>query len=207
MRALWYSEVCRRTGRTRGGSRRRCTQLGAACRYIENTREMGALLRWRTLMARPDRDTGIVSVAFGRRCLSMAPMPTELQIAQLIAAGELPSPTSFFNSSLYALRFTGCGVAWRASRKEFVYRCPDIWLSDAMVERIRGVPVVDGHPPSGVIEPDTAIIGVVVLGFVEQEVEAELVARIVEREGQGLDIEQEVDQSQPCCWTISATST
>ena len=42
-------------------------------------------------------------------------MTTERDIALMVAAGDLPSPTVFMNNTFFACRFSGTGVAWRQS--------------------------------------------------------------------------------------------
>ncbi|MEJ0095426.1 MAG: DUF2213 domain-containing protein [Methylocella sp.] len=70
----------------------------------------------------------------------------ELDTALSVASGESPSPTRFCNSDYVALRLSGTGVAYRPSVNEYVFRDPDIWLSDEMRRRVLGLPVVIEHP-------------------------------------------------------------
>jgi hypothetical protein len=70
----------------------------------------------------------------------------ELELAEAIAAGVLPSPTPLGGSWLIAMRISGSGVAYRALLGEFCWREPAIWLTDTMCRRWLGVPVVLTHP-------------------------------------------------------------
>jgi hypothetical protein len=106
----------------------------------------------------------------------------ELDTALCVASGELPSPTKLRNSDFVALRLSGTGVAYRASIKEYVFRDPNIWLTDEMRRRFLGLPVIVEHPPSGEMTSkdfgDSAV-GLVVVTFVRDE-ELWGVARIVD---------------------------
>jgi colicin import membrane protein len=107
---------------------------------------------------------------------------TELDTALAVASGASPSPTRLRNSDYVALRLSGTGVAFRASLKEFVFRDPDIWLTDEMRRRFLGLPVVVEHPPSGEMTSrdfgDSAV-GVVVATYVRDD-ELWGVARVVD---------------------------
>ena len=78
-------------------------------------------------------------------------MINELQLAERIADGTLPSPTEFMNSWYWMLRISGTGVAWRASVGEFCLRDPALWLSEEMQRRCLGLPVVMEHPAAGIL--------------------------------------------------------
>jgi hypothetical protein len=105
---------------------------------------------------------------------------TEILVAEAMARGVLPSPTVFEGSTFYAMRFSGTGCAWRGT--EYCYRPPEIWLSDAMASRIRGVPLLFLHPPGGVLDSDEfakRVIGVVIYGFIRGE-ELWCIARVID---------------------------
>jgi hypothetical protein len=96
----------------------------------------------------------------------------ELDVARAVADGRLPSPTAFGNSKYFRLRLSGSGTAWRSKHREFVYRSASIWCSPEMIERVRGLPVIAEHPSEGTLtgpEFYRRIIGIVVLGFVEND--------------------------------------
>jgi colicin import membrane protein len=49
---------------------------------------------------------------------------TELEAAKLIAEGKLPSPYKHSNITLWAVKVTGTGMAYRTSIDEYVWRDP-----------------------------------------------------------------------------------
>jgi len=73
----------------------------------------------------------------------------ELQIAQAVAEGVLPSPTVWLNASYVSLRLSGTGVAFRRSANEFVFRDKADWCSATMLRRALGLPVCIEHPSTG----------------------------------------------------------
>jgi hypothetical protein len=95
---------------------------------------------------------------------------TELEVAKLIAAGELPSPTEFHNSRFYCMRVSGTGVAWRRRNLEFCYRSPTVWLSPEMCQRVAGLPLVEQHPDKNILDGKSfydSIVGIFIYGFVQ----------------------------------------
>jgi hypothetical protein len=105
---------------------------------------------------------------------------TEILVAEAMARGLLPSPSVFENAALYAMRFTGTGCAWRGA--EYAYRPPEVYCTDAMASRIRGVPLIAFHPPAGVLNSDEfakRVIGVVIYGYVRGE-ELWCIARVID---------------------------
>ena len=125
---------------------------------------------------------------------------TELDIARAIAAGELPSPTEFQNSQFYKMRVSGTGVAWRNAHREFCFRPPAVWLSDRMIERVRGLPVIAEHPPFRATLDGPAfherVLGICVLGFVEGS-DLMAVVRVIDKQVAAILDECSVDTS-PC---------
>jgi 8-oxo-dGTP pyrophosphatase MutT (NUDIX family) len=96
----------------------------------------------------------------------------ELQVARMIAAGELTSPHRFENMLLYAMRMSGTGVAYRQGLDEFVHRDPAIWLSEAMIDRCAGVPLIWEHPQGSVLnskEFASRVIGTTMFGYVRND--------------------------------------
>ncbi|MGC1564172.1 MAG: hypothetical protein WA820_30585, partial [Bradyrhizobium sp.] len=79
-------------------------------------------------------------------------MLNELQVAQRIADGTLPSPQQFGASWYWAIRISGTGAAWRESENEFCWREPEIWLSAEMCSRAAALPVLIDHPASGMLD-------------------------------------------------------
>ena len=77
---------------------------------------------------------------------SQAEAVTELSIAKKIASGELSSPQRYANLSLFAIRVTGTGTAYRRGADEFVYRRPENYLTPEFLERCAGLAVIFEHP-------------------------------------------------------------
>ncbi len=70
----------------------------------------------------------------------------ELEAAERVRDGALPSPYKFANVTLAALRITGTGAAYRLKDDEFVWRGPEIYLNDRFLARCNGLPVIFEHP-------------------------------------------------------------
>jgi hypothetical protein len=119
-------------------------------------------------------------------------MATELDVARGIADGTLPSPTEFYNAFYWAIRISGTGCIWRGEPvNEFAWRDESIWLSDAMVARVPGLPVTAEHPPTGTLnshEFAMRAIGTCMFGFVRDK-ELWAVARILDRQANALMLE------------------
>ena len=126
-------------------------------------------------------------------------MTNETDIARAVAEGRLPSPTTFLNSALYRMRFSGTGAAWRPSIREFCYRPPDVWLSPKMCARVAGVPVIAEHPNKATLDGKEffdRVVGVCVFGFVERD-ELWSIARIIDKRARQIIDAGEFDTS-PC---------
>jgi hypothetical protein len=88
----------------------------------------------------------------------------------MIAEGTMPSPSFHCGNAFFSLRLSGVGVAFRPSRNEFVYRPPEIWLSNEMLDRVRGLPVVVQHPPDQQLNGDELakrVIGTIIHSYIE----------------------------------------
>ena len=70
----------------------------------------------------------------------------ELQIAKMMAAGDLPSPQHYMNLALFDIRITGTGLSYRSGLDEFVWRDQSIYLNQEFLERCNGLPVIFEHP-------------------------------------------------------------
>lgn len=70
----------------------------------------------------------------------------DMEAAESVRDGELPSPTKFGEFWLFDLRVTGTGAAYRDSIDEWAHRDPAIWLSDEFVKRAASIPVIWLHP-------------------------------------------------------------
>ena len=94
----------------------------------------------------------------------------ELGIARAIVAGRLTSPQVYENISLFDIRITGTGVAFRQALDEFVMRNPEIYLNDEFLARCNGLPVIIEHPPTDVLttkEFADRIIGTVFMPYIK----------------------------------------
>jgi colicin import membrane protein len=126
------------------------------------------------------------------------PVVTELDVAKGVRDGVLASPTPFGNSQYVALRVSGTGCAYRASLKEFTWRPPEIWLSDEMIARCNGLPIIIGHPGGALMTSKDfgqRIVGIVVLAYTKDE-ELWGVARVLDETAAKL-IEQGKFDSSP----------
>ena len=108
----------------------------------------------------------------------------ELDIAKAIINGDMESPQVYGNMSLYALRITGTGVAFRdekcdsddnvIQKPEYVYRNPDNYLNQDFLDRCAGLPVIWFHPEKQVLDPQEfakRVIGSIMQAYIiDQEV-------------------------------------
>ncbi|MXV44332.1 NUDIX domain-containing protein [Saccharibacter sp. 17.LH.SD] len=66
-----------------------------------------------------------------------------------IAERKYTSPERFYNVTLFAMRISGTGWAYRGDkRQEYTYRNRDIWLTPRVMEACQGMPVTLDHPPT-----------------------------------------------------------
>lgn len=105
----------------------------------------------------------------------------ELGIARAIAAGELTSPQRYENVSLFDIRITGVGAAYRGAKKdpktgkilrraEFCWRDSSIYLNDDFLARCNGLPVIFEHPERATLDSDEfadRIVGTVFLPYIK----------------------------------------
>jgi colicin import membrane protein len=109
-------------------------------------------------------------------------MINELQVAERIADGTLPSPQQFGASWYWAIRISGTGAAWRESENEFVWREPMIWLTPEMCRRATGLPILIDHPASGTLNSQefaARCVGVTTYAYVRGD-ELWAIARILD---------------------------
>jgi hypothetical protein len=78
----------------------------------------------------------------------------ELEIACAIAAGELSSPQRVVNMSLFAIRITGTGTAYRSKDDQFTYRPPELYLTDDFLARCNGLQVIYEHPEKATLDSE-----------------------------------------------------
>ena len=95
----------------------------------------------------------------------------ELGVARAIAADELTSPQTYANVTLFALRITGTGQAYRSGLKEHVWRPPEEYLTDEFLARCNGLPVIWKHPPKKPVidsaEFSKRVIGTIMLPYIK----------------------------------------
>lgn len=61
----------------------------------------------------------------------------ELGIAKLMSEGEIGSPQTYHNVTLFNIRITGTSVAFRPALNEYVYRKPENYTSQEALNVIR----------------------------------------------------------------------
>lgn len=76
----------------------------------------------------------------------------ELGVARAMRIGELTSPQRYGNVLLIALRISGTGISYRTRSKEYVWRDPSLYLTDEMLARCNGLPVVVEHPDADTLD-------------------------------------------------------
>ncbi|AXD33212.1 NUDIX hydrolase [Salmonella enterica] len=94
---------------------------------------------------------------------------TELEVAERIRDGTVPSPVKFSNMWLVNLRITGTGLAYRAGEKEHVWRDPKLYLNEEFLRRCNGLPVIANHPDDAVLTEEdfkSRIVGSVMLPYI-----------------------------------------
>ncbi|MXV43472.1 NUDIX domain-containing protein [Saccharibacter sp. 17.LH.SD] len=94
-------------------------------------------------------------------------------ICRKIAEGKYTSPELFYNVTLFAMRISGTGWAYRGGDKqEYAYRDRDVWLTPGVMEAFQGLPVVFDHPEGPVIEDNfyrDRVVGSVVYPYVKDK--------------------------------------
>ncbi len=93
----------------------------------------------------------------------------ELEIARAISEGKLTSPQTVGGFALYAMRMSGTGVSYRRGLDEFVWRDPAIYLSQDMIDRCAGLPVIMEHPEAATLNSEEfadRVVGAAMFGYV-----------------------------------------
>jgi 8-oxo-dGTP pyrophosphatase MutT (NUDIX family) len=96
----------------------------------------------------------------------------ELDIARAMARGDLVSPQTYENISLVDIRITGTGMAFRKALKEYVWREPDLYMTEEFLQRCNGLPVIWMHPIASTLnskEFSDRIVGTVFLPYFNVE--------------------------------------
>jgi hypothetical protein len=108
----------------------------------------------------------------------------ETEIAEAIRDGNLPSPTHLPECSLFAIRITGTGAAYRSAKDEFVWRDKAFYLNEEFLKRCNGLPAIWLHPEKGLLRSENYhdhIIGGVVLPYIKDD-EIWGIARIYDKD-------------------------
>lgn len=95
---------------------------------------------------------------------------TEIEVAERIRDGTVPSPFRFSNMWLVNLRITGTGLAYRTGLKEHVWRDPNIYLNDEFLRRCNGLPVLANHPENAILTEEDYLkrsVGSVMLPYIK----------------------------------------
>jgi hypothetical protein len=82
-------------------------------------------------------------------------MTNELDLAASISRGDVAGPQPYGNGWLVNMRISGSGTAWRPGLNEFANRDPARWLSESMLRRWLGAPVIIGHPPGDLLTAES----------------------------------------------------
>ena len=107
----------------------------------------------------------------------------ELDVAEMIRDGDLPSPQHIGNSALFKIRVTGVGYAYRPKHDEYVYRRPEHYLTPRFLQRCNGLFVIWEHPGKAVLNSSEfakRIVGSVTLPFIDDD-EVWAIARIMDK--------------------------
>ena len=93
---------------------------------------------------------------------------TEMETAQAVASGALPSPQPCAEFWITALRITGTGLAFRSALDEHVFRAPENVLTPEFCARCAGLPILVGHPDGALTDAEHAArnIGAVMLAYI-----------------------------------------
>lgn len=125
---------------------------------------------------------------------------TEMDAAKAMAAGQLPSPFKFGNVTLFAMRITGTGTAYRSKDDEFVYRPPDEYMNEEFMQRCNGLPVIFLHPQKrSTLDSEefaNRVVGMIMLPYlIEAAKEVWGIARIYDDDAIALMIEKQLSTS------------
>lgn len=106
-------------------------------------------------------------------CIVALKMPTanELDIARFMVLGDLSSPQTYNNVTLFDIRITGTGSCYRGGDlDEYAWRDPSDYLNDDFVARCNGLPVIFEHPEDGKLtskEFGQRIVGSIFLAYIK----------------------------------------
>lgn len=107
----------------------------------------------------------------------------ELGVARAMADGRLTSPQRYMNVTLWAMRITGTGIAYRSEVKddkgkvlreeEFPWRDPTIYLNEEFCARCNGLAVIWVHPKKATLDSKefaNRVIGAIMLPYLRLDI-------------------------------------
>lgn len=121
----------------------------------------------------------------------------ELDIARAMRAGVLPSPQKYGTLTLFKMRITGTGIAYRSADNQYVYKAPEHYLTADFLERCNGLPVIWEHAEEktlGGVEFKDKGIGAVMLPYIEGN-EVWCIARVYDEAGAELMEKEQLSTS------------
>lgn len=126
----------------------------------------------------------------------------ELDIARAMAAGELASPHVYANVTLFNMRITGTGTAWRDKWGEYVWRDPSFYLNDDFLARCNGLQVILEHPRTKVLNTEeykNRAIGAIMLPYIKGD-EVWGIAKIYDAPAAELMAREQLSTSPAVVW-------
>jgi 8-oxo-dGTP pyrophosphatase MutT (NUDIX family) len=96
----------------------------------------------------------------------------ELGVARAMSEGRLTSPQRYANVTLWAMRITGTGVAYRSGLDEFCWRDPDVYMNPEFLARCQGLSVIMEHPQRAALnsgEFHDRVIGSIMLPYLRPD--------------------------------------
>lgn len=117
---------------------------------------------------------GIVSLLNDERFRSLLfAQLTELEVAQAMVDGKLPSPQLVGEATwLFDMRITGTGTAYRSKHDEVCYRPPEHYLNPTFLARCNGLTVMVEHPDKGMLNTEefrTRAVGSIFIPYIKGE--------------------------------------
>ncbi len=134
----------------------------------------------------------------------------ELEVAEAMAKGDLPSPQRYGSFWLFDIRITGTGLSYRVGRKEFVWRDKALYLNDRFLKRANGLPVLFDHPKEKPTldsdEFNARIVGTTFIPYIKGE-DVWAIVKIYDTPTAELLLDKEIQSTSPAVVFKAATST